>query len=79
MNGNLEFIKRCEERDIPIHGFMAVQGGKVIAEHYFWPFDETSLHRMFSVTKSFTAVAVGFLSKDGLIGLDDKICKYFPE
>lgn len=79
LNGSLEFIKRCEERDIPIHGFMAVQGGRVLAEHYFWPFDESSLHRMFSVTKSFTSIAVGFLAADSLIGLDEKICTYFPE
>ena len=79
MEKTFEFIRRCHERNIPIHGFMAVKDDKVIAEEYFRPYTAESLHRMFSVAKSFTALATGCLAADGKIGLDDCICDYFPE
>ena len=34
---------------------------------------------MYFVTKSFVALAIGFLEQAGLICLDDKKSKYFPE
>ncbi|MCR5311011.1 MAG: beta-lactamase family protein [Lachnospiraceae bacterium] len=79
MDAVFDFIRRCHERNISLHGFMAVKGSKVVAERYFAPFDENSIHRMFSVSKSFTSLAVGCLASEGLIGLDDKICDRLPE
>ena len=34
---------------------------------------------MYSTTKSFVAVAIGFCEQDGLLSLDDPISKFFPE
>lgn len=75
----LAFIKRMEEARLSSHDLLIMRGGKMVYEAYWEPFDKEFLHRMYSVTKSFTAIAVGFLEQDGLICLDDKISKYFPE
>ena len=48
-------------------------------KHNYKPFDEKFLHRMYSVSKSFVAIAVGVAVTEGLISLDDVICDYFPE
>ena len=64
---------------VRMHGYMLISGDTVLAERYWHPFDENTQHRMYSVTKSFVAVAIGLLEKQGLIKVTDKICDYFPE
>ncbi|MBQ3124772.1 MAG: serine hydrolase [Clostridia bacterium] len=74
-----EYIKKLEEYNLSTHSLVIMRHGKVIFEHYWAPFHKDYLHRMYSVTKSFVALAIGFLEQDGKINLDDKIAKYFPE
>lgn len=73
------FQDRIAETKVNLHGFMLIQGDRTVAEHYYAPFGPDSLHRMFSVAKSFTSLATGLLAEEGRIGLDDRICSYFPE
>lgn len=68
-----------ERLGVRIHGYMLIGGRKVLAERYWGVYGADTNHRMYSVTKSFTAVAVGLLIKNGLVKLTDKICDYFPE
>lgn len=78
-----EAVQRLEELyeklGVRVHGYMLIGGDKVLAERYYAPYEETSQHRMYSVTKSFVAVAIGLLVQKGMIRLSDKICDYFPE
>ena len=74
-----DFEKMLKKLRIRIHGYMMLSGQNIIAEHYYAPYHKDSLHRMYSVSKSFTALAIGLLIKKGMISLDDKICCYFPE
>lgn len=76
-------IQKMEElllkRQVRIHGYMLLKGKEILAEKYYSPYEKNDLHRMYSITKSMVALAVGLLEKNGLITLDDKICTYFPE
>lgn len=74
-----DFERKLAERRVRMHGYLMLSGGRLIAERYWPPFDKDSLHRMYSVTKSFTALAVGLLVRDGLVSVDDLICDYFPD
>ena len=74
-----QFKKIITAKRVTLHGFALVQGQDMIAEEYYAPFHEKSLHRMFSVAKSFTSLAIGLLCEEGKIHLDDRICDYFPE
>jgi len=73
------FEKMLKKLRLRIHGYMMLSGKNIIAEHYYAPYNKDSLHRMYSVSKSFTALAIGLLIKKGMISLDDKICSHFPE
>ena len=75
----LEFIKVLEEYKLNTHSILMARGNDIFAETYYAPFDAAFKHRMYSVSKSFTAIAVGFAEQDGLLSLDDKFMKYFPE
>jgi CubicO group peptidase (beta-lactamase class C family) len=68
-----------EEKEIPIHTLIAAQGGSIFFERYWFPFDKDRTHRMFSVTKSLTSIAVGFLAVEGRLQLSDPVIAYFPE
>ena len=75
----LRFIERIKERRINMHSFIMIRNHKVLVEGYFKPFDETYMHRLYSVSKTFVALAVGLLYTEKRIKLDEKLIAYFPE
>lgn len=78
-NAILQFIQLLEEKQLSTHNLIFMKGNNVFFEKYWAPFHKDFLHRMYSVSKSFVSIAVGFAEQDGLLSLDDKISKYFPE
>lgn len=78
-NNMREFTEELEKRRIPLHSILIAQHGEQIFEKYYAPYDRHKLQRMFSVTKSYTALAIGLLEQEGKISLQDPICEYFPE
>lgn len=75
----IQFIKRLETHQIPMHSLLLLHHDKLIFEGYYAPLKAESLHRMFSISKSFTAVGIGLLAEEGKLCLDDRIASYFPE
>ncbi len=75
----MELIQAYEKAGFNMHDILIARHGEICFETYWKPFHENFAHRMYSVTKSFVALAVGFLIQDGIVSLDDKITKYFPE
>lgn len=75
----LDFLDEMEALRFPIHSYLLMRHGKVAAEGYCAPFDENRKHRMYSVSKSFTSVAIGMLIDEGRLSLDDKVADFFPE
>lgn len=74
-----EYIEVLENANLATHNLIIMRNDRILFEHYWNPFNKDFLHRMYSVTKSFVALAIGFLEQDGKISLDDPIVKYFPE
>ena len=73
------FITHTEEQQLCIHSFMFIRHGEIAAEGYYPPFTPDRLHRMYSTSKTFVAVAVGILIDEGKLSLSDKIVDFFPE
>lgn len=73
------FIEDCESNSIELHSLIAIRHGKVAAECYRAPFCADVPHTMYSVSKSFTATAIGFAIDEGLLTLDTKVIDLFPE
>ena len=55
------------------------QDGEVVFEHAAAPFALEHVHPLYSVTKSFTSVAIGMLVNEGRLSLADRWISYFPE
>ncbi len=75
----LNLIKKLDSYKIPMHSILLARHGKLITEAYYGPYDAETLHRMFSVSKSFTSIAIGQLIHLGKLSLTDKIIHYFPD
>lgn len=74
-----QYLQRLEKNHFATHGLILARGNEIFFEHYWEPFHKDFLHRMYSVSKSFVSIAIGFLEQDGLIHLDDPISNYFAE
>jgi CubicO group peptidase (beta-lactamase class C family) len=61
------------------HSVMVLSHGRVVAEKWWGEGAPDTPHIMNSVSKSFTATAVGFAISEGLISLDDRVVSFFPD
>lgn len=75
----LHMIKRLEKHQIPMHSILIARNDQLLYEGYYKPYHKTKQHRMFSISKTMTALAIGHLITKGTLRLDDHIADYFPE
>ncbi len=75
----LKMIKKLNDSGLNMHDTIIARHGKICYEAYWKPFHKDFPHRIYSATKSFVGIAVGFLIQDGKVNLDDRILKFFPE
>ena len=61
-----------------LNSFMLLRNGRVIAEGWWNPYRPEVPHQLFSLSKSFTSLAVGFARAEGLLKLDDPVTGFFP-
>ena len=64
------------DRRTEIHSCIVMRHGHVVAEIYPRPWRKDYRHTMYSVSKTFTSVAVGMCIQDSLIALSDTIGKF---
>ncbi len=75
--GLLDFLKAAKESGLEWHSFMLVRHGHVVAEGWWKPFDASFKHTLYSLSKSFTSSAIGFLVKEGKITVNDSVISFF--
>ncbi|MCL6445629.1 MAG: beta-lactamase family protein, partial [Alicyclobacillus sp.] len=75
----LQWIQSLERRSIELHSMMIVRHGHVVAEGWWRPYRPDYPHQLFSATKSFTSMAIGFAVTEGLLSIDDSVARFFPE
>src|SRR5690625_4250335 len=75
----VNFLNRIEKEQINMHGFLLLRKGKIAAEGYWTPYSQTSKHRMYSISKSFVALAIGLMIDEGKLSLHDRVAKFFPD
>jgi CubicO group peptidase (beta-lactamase class C family) len=61
------------------HGIVLLRHGQVAAEGWWAPYSADRVHLLYSLSKSFTAAAVGIASREGLLDLDSTVISHFPE
>ena len=66
-------------RMINLHSLMVVKDGKVVLEKWFQDNTPEKPHVMYSVSKTFTSIAVGLAISEGKMKLKDRVADYFPD
>lgn len=64
---------------INLHSIMILKHGKVVMERWYNGQTAQMPHTMWSVSKTFTATAIGMAINEGLIKINDKVVSYFPD
>ncbi|WP_329309648.1 serine hydrolase domain-containing protein [Streptomyces sp. NBC_01262] len=72
-------LDRLEARSVECHSIMVVRHGHVVAEGWWAPYSAERPHLLYSLTKSFTSVAVGLAIADGLLSLEDRVVDVLPD
>ncbi len=75
----LQFVEALESQMHEVHGFMLLRHGSVVAEGWWSPQGREYPHMLFSVSKSFTATAVGLAMSEGYFAIDDPVLSFFPD
>lgn len=65
----------CDE----LHSLMILQHGEVVYENWSTGHTPEELHILWSASKTFTALAVGFAAQDGLLTVEDRVADFFTE
>jgi CubicO group peptidase (beta-lactamase class C family) len=75
----LAFLDAAEQTVQHLHSLMLLRHGVVIAEGWWAPYAAERPHMLFSLSKSFTALAIGLAVEEGLVSLDDAVLAFFPD
>lgn len=75
----IKFIVAVEDSPHELHSLMILRHGKVVAEGWWDPYAPDLKHTMYSVSKSFTATAIGFAVNEGKLKVEDKVVSFFPD
>ena len=75
----LDFLRAADTQLDSMHSVMIMRHGRVIAEGWWKPHAAEHPHLMFSVSKSFTSIAVGLAITEGLLTLDDLVIDLLPD
>ncbi len=74
------FVSECESNEkINIINFALIQNDDVLAQFCKKPYRKNSKQILFSMTKSFTSLAVGIAIEKDILCLEDYMVSFFPE
>ncbi|MFJ3405586.1 serine hydrolase domain-containing protein [Promicromonospora sp. NPDC090134] len=71
--------RRAGALDVALHTVQVSVRGETVAHAVSGPLDLDTPQRMYSVSKTFTSLAIGMLADDGALSLDDPVADHFTE
>src|SRR3954471_7861564 len=71
------FVAALDASEQEIQTMTLVRHGHVVLEEEWAPYRLADRHMLFSVSKSFTSMAIGLLVAAGQVSLDDQVISFF--
>jgi len=75
----VDFFNEIDEKKINVHSMILLKDGQRVFRASAHDFDEDTKENVYSISKSFTSVAIGILTDMNLINLDDYVLFFFRE
>ena len=73
----LAWIDAMKESELAFHSLIVIRHQHIIAEGYYHPYQKDTPHILYSLSKSFVSIAIGFALQENKLSLDDPIVSYF--
>jgi hypothetical protein len=77
--GIQNFLDASKNMGNDLHAILLIRDGKIAYEQYFDPYQKEDKRHVFSISKSWTATAVGLAVAEGRFSLSDPVISFFPE
>lgn len=74
----VRLIERLKELD-SLNSIIIMRDGQVCLEGWWKPYQPDQPHMLFSLSKSFTSVAIGMLAAEKNFNISDRLLDFFPE
>ncbi len=75
----VRLVRRWEAGGLEPHSLTVIRHGRVVADGWWAPYRPDGVQLVYSVSKTFTACAVGLAVHEGLLRLDERVVDLFPE
>ncbi len=75
----VRFLTRAKERKVDVHAFQVWRDNELKVRMSLPPYDCTDKRLYYSLSKSFTATAIGLACDEGLLTTDTPIVDIFPD
>jgi CubicO group peptidase (beta-lactamase class C family) len=75
----LALARRWEREGNEPHGVVVLRHGHVVAEGAWQPWPRDGIRLVYSVSKTFLAIAAAFAEAEGLLARDERLVDVFPE
>ena len=72
-------LDKLESGFTEMHSIQIMRHGKICAEGWWNPYAPGIRHNLMSVTKTYTATAIGIAYTEGILKLTDRIIDIFPD
>jgi CubicO group peptidase (beta-lactamase class C family)/predicted glycoside hydrolase/deacetylase ChbG (UPF0249 family) len=77
--GIMKYLDAVKQNKQDLHSLMILRHGKVVVEYWFGEHAANKPHIMNSVSKTYTATAIGFAVAEGKLKVTDKVISFFPD
>ncbi len=75
----LDMFDKIQEDSLNVHALVLIKDGNKVFDAYAATYGPEVRENVYSISKSFTSVAIGILIDRGLLSTDDLLVKFFPE
>ncbi|MCC3372481.1 serine hydrolase [Cohnella sp. REN36] len=75
----LDFLDRIEEAKLAVNSLILLKDGETAAQYWRAPYRPDRPQLLYSLSKSFTSIAVGIAWDEGLLELDAPVVSFFPD
>ncbi|MBP3426719.1 MAG: GNAT family N-acetyltransferase [Clostridia bacterium] len=72
-------IDEYREKGCDLHSFLLVRHGQVLCEGYYAPYGPEQLQTVYSLSKTFTSLAMGIAEDEGIVDLDARVIDIFAD
>ncbi len=73
------YLKECFDNGIRVRTLQVIKGDEAVIKLAFAPYDLDAPMHLYSLSKTFTSLAVGMCVDDGKLKVTDKLCDIFPD